>query len=1480
MTEKEQMLSKKVGAYEQKVRLLQERLLEPTEEKTETSKKARNLRRATMCAPPTSNLARKSYNGTLGFDKLKKEMMEFKIPVNSQLEEGCKEDNLVTSEKIRKENTSSIPTLSENESIDSLSEHSPCKNDACFPERPLLSLQDQISLPLLDQICKLKTEISILRSENQRYKDIPGIELDESKRVLPINSVKTLPTCSVGDNGVNKRPRKRRSKNVRFFDSPMQERIQEESDTDDIDTTTLEEQKIVHGEVRNEDFAGELSRINDSTYDDLQYDVELQSIRSDIQVDKLVRIVSSMQVDCFDIKARATVLRDELQGENHNISMAEVVIPDLCSEAEDGMVLYDTLPSNSIQVIDCKPVPVNVLKQDELEAQLICSQNAVQQKDKELSQLKSELKEIKSSQLHQHEKPANRLNELLEQKEKIISSGDEKILQLQRELESTKSELRVRLSNNDMYKKTEAESNHLKKQINEIKALEEKIELLSFELQEKEVIIDSFSTETQEINDKCRYLENDISEKTTEIEVLRKELNKVNSINEVKGNAESKDPDLHEAYAKSLVEQATQEINSRNKIDEDPFTPPVNINTGVEEFLKNITCLENELEAKKLENYDLMNKLSKQDDSIDPLQAKNKELVKQIEDLEGVKEKQTIDANKLKQDLAIEMNNSRMLVENSVTKSNQMNAHMEEVHRKLAILEDEVETKRQEVESLNHIMSQERDDNTKSVEVSELKQKLSDQVIIIAKTEEEKLRSLAELSAKCQEHVKKIHTLEENIEIQNKEVVELRNDLVNERQIKISLTTDSIIANDKMNAEIVELAENISLLKEDVEAKGLEVKSLNNQLSKEREDNKLYIELEKESDELKEKLKLIDQLNTKNEELIKQTKVLEEVIEIKSKEAHELSNDFVNEKTKSNKIIQENVMKRDQMNDQVEELMRKTEHLEAEINAKNIEVDDLRHQLSKECEVLSEYVELDKEAKELKENLTSQLNTNANIQEKMITTIGQLNAKNKEMEKKIETLEDKKELQAKEADALRQELANEKDNNIKLTEKSITRSDNLNAQVEELVRKIAGFEDEVESKTLEIENLGNKIRNEYENNQSQIQESSRKNDQLNDASEQLSKRIACLEKEVETNVLEAEDLKNKLLQEQQSHKNYSELAKDKEDEVEDLLALLEEKGEYLTKRNADVVNLELELNSTKHTLVEMENSIKELHMSIQDQETMIKEVYNENEKLKASGKQKDQETLDNPVKEIIRKLRKDLCSKEIENASLRADQIRIQGQKEEIVRKLTTDADFEKSQVKRLKDEIRRLTSRTSDQDSRLKSSKEPSRVASTVAALESSFIGDGNIGNRVPLRAVMHSRDNEMNKNHSQNQSAPKPEKPATENEEPNFQLSNKEKYNKAMNIFEKGVWQGAGSGIMKEDALETAKHRVHVLEKELFQKQKIEQQLRHERQTYYESGGKWKTSFKQLEYKLVKRGCMSCKDFIANEKGEKGLVLDTIHQ
>jgi len=102
---------------------------------------------------------------------------------------------------------------------------------------------------------------------------------------------------------------------------------------------------------------------------------------------------------------------------------------------------------------------------------------------------------------------------------------------------------------------------------------------------------------------------------------------------------------------------------------------------------------------------------------------------------------------------------------------------------------------------------------------------------------------------------------------------------------------------------------------------------------------------------------------------------------------------------------------------------------------------------------------------------------------------------------------------------------------------------------------------------------------------------------------------------------------------------------------------------------------------------------------------------------------------------------------------------------------------------------------------------------------------------------------------------------------DEPRPKISSKEKYDIMMSNFEKGSWQGTGSGIVKEGALDTAKYRIQQLETELTQRKKMELQLRHERDTYFNAGGKWKTSFKQLEARIVKRGCSSCKNFVSTE-------------
>ena len=70
-------------------------------------------------------------------------------------------------------------------------------------------------------------------------------------------------------------------------------------------------------------------------------------------------------------------------------------------------------------------------------------------------------------------------------------------------------------------------------------------------------------------------------------------------------------------------------------------------------------------------------------------------------------------------------------------------------------------------------------------------------------------------------------------------------------------------------------------------------------------------------------------------------------------------------------------------------------------------------------------------------------------------------------------------------------------------------------------------------------------------------------------------------------------------------KRWIELVEGKEEEIQDLFKLLEEKGEYLTKRNADVADLKREMHSKDKSMEQMKQSLQDLQSSIQEKEEKI-----------------------------------------------------------------------------------------------------------------------------------------------------------------------------------------------------------------------------------------------------------------------------------
>merc|ERR1719510_1878934 len=95
----------------------------------------------------------------------------------------------------------------------------------------------------------------------------------------------------------------------------------------------------------------------------------------------------------------------------------------------------------------------------------------------------------------------------------------------------------------------------------------------------------------------------------------------------------------------------------------------------------------------------------------------------------------------------------------------------------------------------------------------------------------------------------------------------------------------------------------------------------------------------------------------------------------------------------------------------------------------------------------------------------------------------------------------------------------------------------------------------------------------------------------------------------------------------------------------------------------------------------------------------------------------------------------------------------------------------------------------------------------------------------------------------------------------------SAKEIYTSTLAKLEKGTWNGPGSAIMKEDALEFCKHKVKILEKEIDKRNKEIAQQKCNSDFYYKSGGKWKTMFKKLEYNITNRGCVNCQKLISHQ-------------
>ena len=538
-----------------------------------------------MCAP-IAKPSRRSFGGALGFEAFRKEMLEFSSTLNSPNESvnDFEDENVFKApfEIISSNHNLEGDANSNNEHQVDMDRKNGQERQCSDSEDSTIYMETQSKSKLEIENDKLRAEIVLLRQELEcKGHDI----FSKGNKIIK---------SRLSDDGVNKRRRKHHGgKSVRFFDSPSQEMIPEEPEMNSSiifpEEETMDESwltsslKMASQQSNDSKCVDDNGRINDKE--------ETHNLPKDMQLGELERVLSSMQVDCFDIKARASVLQEQLLKKNCAASTSfDLSIRQDIEKEDDDKNGDDSLipkPKDEMNTVEKSAVV-------DMQEQLDLLKTTLIEKDQLIFQLQSEMELISSVHKNPVEKKEidsdieqnqgyedSKAQESVDFNEIEPNSSDsklakeenaEEILQLQHELKMVKSEMNTILSTNQTYNNFEAENENLRKQINHYKGIEEKNKLLAFELDEKEIIIDSYTTESEEMAKKNENLQSEVEEKSKHIDALSEKLNDVSSTNQ-KNENESKQLKLQEMYDDLLEEhnslkaslQQSSQVNASEK---------------------------------------------------------------------------------------------------------------------------------------------------------------------------------------------------------------------------------------------------------------------------------------------------------------------------------------------------------------------------------------------------------------------------------------------------------------------------------------------------------------------------------------------------------------------------------------------------------------------------------------------------------------------------------------------------------------------------------------------------------------------------------------------------------------------------------------------------------------------------------------------------------------------------------------------------
>merc|ERR1712029_449985 len=355
-----------------------------------------------------------------------------------------------------------------------------------------------------------------------------------------------------------------------------------------------------------------------------------------------------------------------------------------------------------------------------------------------------------------------------------------------------------------------------------------------------------------------------------------------------------------------------------------------------------------------------------------------------------------------------------------------------------------------------------------------------------------------------------------------------------------------------------------------------------------------------------------------------------------------------------------------------------------------------------------------------------------------------------------------------------------------------------------------------------------------------------------DASQQLQdlqQKLTATEKKL---VAELQDLKQKLSETESRLAEESAKYQQSEKEIEECLE-------------------EMEKGRKEHDkdFMELDRVQKALKAAEADRKALKEQV----DKLQRTLQEHDMDKDHSTLRTDMQKLREQITKTSIENSNLRANEVRSKEKYELAVKRHEHEVGWERDQVKRLKDENRRL-------------------MLDRGSVRGGGGAGERNGGNRMdssyeapPKRTPLQNVN--VQSHQSGNNSVATPVS-ATPVATPGTQLSPNSKfdencsaYRDKMATLEKGRWRDGGSGLMKEDALDLAKWRVNRLERQLKDEMKAKTKLANEKDIYFKAGGKWKTAFFNLGHKAAKATdpCQDCKPKVRSLIGEYEALSSSVN-